>query len=312
MTEVGDSTPTQRSVWASRLERALLGVVGAVLCVAVSSVQAVTAVNIGPLVFRPVPGLVAVAGLVGGPAAVVGSTLGYLAYRIVTGVPAVWESVGLLVLGLLTYLLWNRFGSVRHQHPLRAPPLVQAREFAVAVGIASLGAAVVSSWGYEIAGTLPFFPTALFVATEYAASAVVWGGLVLVAVPRFVSEERWRAMVDAIRPTEDGRTGESRTWVVVTAAILFAWFLLGSAISGWFQVVELVPPFHLRLRGLDPLLVFTEAGPFGRGGVILQIAVGTTLATLWILSSLRWGLLPYGRDQDRDRDVDRHQRQQNN
>jgi hypothetical protein len=72
--------------------------------------------------------------------------------------------------------------------------------------------------------------------------------------------------------------------------------LLGSIVSIGFQVIDLVPPFHIRLRGLDPALLFTEVGPFDRGGAALQLAIGVTAFTLWVLAMRHAGMLTYSSD----------------
>ena len=236
----------------------------------------------GLFTFDPIAALVTIGSVVVGPAAVGGLVVGQIGYLAIQGIVPVWESVGYVVLGGFVQLLWRRTGTTPQSAPDGTRPRRRVREFAFVAAVAALGAATVTSWGYEVTGAYPFFPTVVVVGAGLFGSVGVGVGI-LAVVRRLADKERWRSTVEAFGPQRRVLPEGDGLPIRFTVAVLALWVLLGSIVGVWFQVVGLVPPFHFRVRNLSHLLLFKEPGPF-EGGTVLQMVLGTTLLTLWTLA----------------------------
>lgn len=216
MTEAEGGVSGRRFVFSSWIGRVLLALLGCALCLWTMVLRGALTVNLGPVVLQPLPALVALVGLLGGPVAVAGCVIGFIAYQTLQGVPSAWEGVGYLVLGVSTYVLWGRFGQVRFRKPPQLRSSAEIREFLVVALLGALSSAVVTTWGYEIFGAFPFYPTALFVTLGQFASVALVGGFVLAVVPRVVGESRWRVAVETVRLPHRQPAKNGRAWTVVT------------------------------------------------------------------------------------------------
>ena len=271
--------------------RVLVGVAAAALCVVLLGVRQWTTVSFGPLTLQPLPMFVVLTGLVAGVAGVTGATVGYVGYQAIQGLVAIWGGLGLFTMGLLASLSWGALSRTETNDVPAVRSVNQAFEFLGVTLIACLGGATIAAWGYEVSGQLTFYPTAVFTVLSWILSTVVGGAVVLGTISLLVSTPRWRRLVRTLRPEYSALPDDRRSWLVITTVLITVWFLLGSFVSLGFQVVELVPPFHLRLRELSPLLFFTDTGPFNQGGATLQLALGTSMLTLWTISLRRWEFL---------------------
>lgn len=296
MAEIEQGLAYGHPVISRWITRGLLAFAGAVLSVGLLSIRGLTTMSLGPVTLQALPVFFVLSGLLVGPAAVLGEAVGYVVFQAMQGVSAAWGGLSLLVFGLLARLFWGQVGEVDVHRPPQIRSAAQVKEFLIVASLAALGSAIFLAWVYDVIRHLPFYPTALFVALSLGLSTVIGAGIVLVVVPGLLGEDRWRRAVDAVRPTRRSIGAGNRTWMAVTATIFLAWFLGGSAVSVGFQVIDLVPPFHIRVRGLDPLLLFSDRGPFDQGGTTLQLAIGAAFLTLWLLSVRRWNILTISDD----------------
>jgi len=250
--------------------RVLSAVGMAVLCAAVLELLGPTWVAFGPIALGPVPALVA-GGILLGPATVVGAVAGYVGYHAVHGTLVPWETLGFLSFGLVGWYCWSSFGDTDADPPVLRSAGGMARFAAVTVVGALWGAGIVG-WGHELTGQASFFPTAPFFAAAVALPATVFGALAAsasvllrdpIGTPPF--------------PRRETAHGPMAATVLVVPV---AWVVLGSLASIAFQMIGLVPSFHLRVRDLSALLVFNDAGTFGPGGVAVQAALGTVCLVL--------------------------------
>jgi len=258
-------------------------------------------VGVGPLAIGPVPAVIALAGLLFGPVAVVGSIVGYLGDQALQGFFPLWAAAGYLALGLLVRFFWGSLGTRANLTRPQLTSVSQLWTFVLAATLASLSAATLVAWGYEITGRFPFFPTVLSDGLARTLSVVIGGGVGLAVAPRLLGKDRWQSAVQPFDSRRHYRGDHTPSWIALTGVFLFAWVAIGSVTSIGFQIVELVPPFHLRLRGLDPLVLFKASGPFSGGGTTLQLGLGVTVMSLWFFSLRRWNIVG-GRDQGGDDD----------
>jgi len=227
----------------------------------------------GPLSVDPAEGLALPAALVVGPVGAGGVALGHLLADVATGVagPAsVVGALGQLVLGLVGYELWKRFGST--------PAGVTSRhDVGAFVLVAVVGTTVASSvvgWGNVVLGEFPFFVASLLWFPGWVLATLVVGLPVLVVWPRYVDTHPVTAVeTDTDRPA---RTSGS----LVFASL--AWYLGGTALSLGFYVLSLVPGGTFRSLGVGAVsTVFEE--PVSSA---VQVTFGAVLF-VWLLVSYR-------------------------
>jgi len=251
-------------------------------------------VVLGVLAVEPVSVWVAAAGLVGGPLAVVGSVAGYLGYHSVSGFVPVWKSVEYLSLGLLLHLFVSRSEAVPRGTPLRSVP--QLRSLVTGVLLAGLGSATLFAWGYDVVGEFRFAPLVFFAGATQILSALVGALIVFGLIPRLVDPERWRKASSAVHSKVRPPAGPSPTWVRLSVFLLCIWLTVATAVSVGFRVLAQIPTYQLRLRNLEALLVFTDAGVFGHGGSSVQLGIGVTVLFVWLLTLNQYGVLTRSRD----------------
>lgn len=245
--------------------------------------------SLGPFTVRPLPALVATTAIVGGPAAVVGTVIGYLCYQLVYGVFAVWETVGYLLLGTLVVLFWHGVRSAYSEDAASGRHL----HFAVVVATASLWAATLTAWGLELTGRARFFPAFAFFAADALISALTLGGVAYVAFERLSGTNSLLASLRRVQPLVERTERPTRAFRFELLAVPLAWFLVGSVASIGFQTVELIPRFHFRLRGLGALTVFKETWLFGQDGRTVLVAGGAVCLGLLVAMLYRWiGIRP--------------------
>ncbi|WP_143095509.1 hypothetical protein [Halopelagius inordinatus] len=244
----------------------------------------VTWASVGPFTFQPLPGLVAAGAVVAGPAAVVGTIVGYLCYQFVYGVFALWETAGYLLLGALVVVFWHGARSAYSGDTAAGRYL----HFAIVAATASLWAATLTTWGLELAGRGRFFPAFAFFTVDALFSTLTLGGAVYVAFERLSGTDGLLASLRRVQPLIELTERPTRAFRFEILAVPFAWFLVGSTVSIGFQTVELVPRFHFRLRGLGALTVFKETWLFGRGGTTVLAAGGAACLVLLVAMLYRW------------------------
>lgn len=262
----------------------VVGSAASALTLVLLELAGVTWASVGPFTLRPVPALVAATAVVAGPAAVVGTVVGYLCYQFVYGVFALWETAGYLLLGTLVVLFWH---DVRPAHS-EGISAGRHRHFAVAVATASLWGATLTTLGLELLGRARFFPTFAFFAVDLLFSGLTLGGVAYVAFSRLSDTGSLLASLRRVQPLVERTERPSRTFRFELLAVPFAWFLIGSVVSIGFQTVELIPRFHFRVRGLGTLAVFKETWLFGRGGSTVLVAGGAVCLALLVALLYRW------------------------
>ena len=243
----------------------------------------------GVLAIEPVSVWVAAAGLFGGPLVVVGSVAGYLGYNSVFGPVPVWRGVEYLSLGLLLHLFVTRSGAVSPGRPLRSA--AQLRSLVTGVILAGLGSATLFAWGYDVVGEFRFAPLVFLSGVTQILSALVGAVLVFGLLPRVVGAEQWREASSALRSGLGPSAAPSPAWIRLSVILLCLWLVVGTVVSVGFRVIALIPTYHLRLRNLDALIVFTDSGVFSHGGASLQLGIGITVLSLWLLSLNRYDVL---------------------
>ncbi|MFC6864099.1 hypothetical protein ACFQGE_11600 [Halomicroarcula sp. GCM10025817] len=267
-------------------------VVGLVIGALAVVIQPFATLTLGPVSVTPLPMAFGLTSVLGGPLAVVACAVGYIATEATNSIVPVWSAVGYASLGLLVSVCWTQLND-----NTRVVPDVRSRSAAgkwiTASAVAALGSSTLLAWGYVIMGQFSFYPTALFTVLSYTVSLLVGGGAVVAGLPRIVGADRWQSL--ARRECENVRAQPGTGWIGLVTAILFGWFILASSISIGFQIVELVPPFHIRARDLEPLLLFTERGPFDDGGQVFQLAVGATAIALLVAVVRRYNVLDWTR-----------------
>lgn len=274
----------------SRPETGLMWFVASLVHLRIFEPVGLLVVVLESMTVQPLSMLVAVAGVVGGPVAVVGSVAGYLGYQSFQGGIAVWKSVEYLSLGLLVHLFWSRSAATDIRIPLRS--VRQVWSFVTVVTLAAFGSASLFAWGYAATGQFRFFPLVVFSGVTQAISALVGGGVVLGVLPRLVGDSRWQSAIGVLRRRPRSSVTRSRPWIRLSLLICCSWVVAGSVLSVGFRTVALLPASQLRQRGLEALLLFATAGPFGQGAAVLQIGVGVTVFSLWTFSMHRYDILP--------------------
>ncbi|PSP82902.1 hypothetical protein BRC96_09765 [Halobacteriales archaeon QS_6_64_34] len=234
---------------------------------------------------QPIVALIAVVGLIGGPVAVVGSVLGYAGFQIAQGVFPVWQGATYLVFGLLIHVFRIQSGLTEIRNPLGS--ITQFAVFSLVVCLSAFGTASFMSWNYMLVGRFPFFPGVFFSGLSLAVSAMLGGVLALSFVQRLVSSQRWQSVTRFLR-TGDCRQSGTRSWLLISLGLLFAWVVAGSVISIGFQIFELLPPNVIGRRGYESILIFAETGRFSDADYALQFAIGMTIITLWLASLRRY------------------------
>ncbi|MDS0284526.1 hypothetical protein [Haloarcula onubensis] len=272
----------------------LVAVAATLLYIGLLDGLGVLLVVLGVLTVEPVSVWVAAAGLFGGPLAVVGSVAGYLGYHSVSGFVPVWKGVEYLSLGLLLHLFVSRSGSLTRGAPLRS--LSQLRALATGIALAGLGSAALFAWGYDVVGEFRFAPLVFLSGATQTLSALLGAFVVFGVLPRLVGTERWREASSALRSGLGPPPNPSTAWIRLSVLLLGVWLAVGTAVSVWFRTIAQIPTYQLRLRNLDVLLVFTDAGVFSHGGSSLQLGVGVTVLALWLLSLHRYDVFTRGRE----------------
>lgn len=243
-------------------------------------VQGATTVMVGPVAVHWQPALFVIAGLLGGPFAVLGAVAGHT-------VP-VWSSVpvepvtliGYVYLGLSAYYLrkFLRGDSSATDTSLRNP----LTEAAVVAVVPTLGATALTAWGYELLGRYHFFPYTLLTLLSLTASIAIFAGPII-ALLSWRNPERVWATSDSAGGNVDATGRETATVRASTLSVLpFAWLVLGSTLSAGLQVGELLPARILRRNGLQLLYRIREFALQGVGGSTIQIGLGTFLFVLWM------------------------------
>lgn len=276
MTERVDDTAA--SSWlpgASGPSRVLSVVVPAILCAAILELLGPTWFADGPIALGPLPALLAGA-MLAGPLAVVGTVAGYVGYHAVHATLSLWEPLGFLAFGLVGWFVWrpsaeSTVGSLGSTGG--------AARFAVAVVLGALWGAGLVGWGHELTGQANFYPTAPFFVADTVLPALAVGALAAGVLA---------ALGDRFDVLPAARSGASLRSVAPSTVVVtpLVWVALGSLASVAFQVLALVPAFHFRVRDLGALLVLTDAGVVGPGGVAVQVALGVVCLVV-LVASLR-------------------------
>ena len=268
---------TPRDISAPQIALELgVGTATTSLTLLVLAFSGVAWVGIGPVVLGPLPAILAVGGVLVGPAAVVGGTLGLFLYQLLHAVVAPLELLEALLFGATVAFVWNSFESAETRE---RRPLSRLARLTAAVGVASLWTAVVYAFAVQLTGTFSFYPTAAFVALSTALSAVLVGGPFLTAaavLSKVVDLPRLTTVTQAMLRF---RSGTGREVVGPLSAVALGWFVLGSGLSIGFQLTELIPAFHFRLRDLGYLL-FLKSEAMGHGGATVQVGLGVACLVL--------------------------------
>ncbi|MFD1597921.1 hypothetical protein [Halobellus rarus] len=243
----------------------------------------------GPVLLQLLPALAALAGLFAGPAAVVGTVLGYLAYQLFHGVFDPWLSLGYLAFGLAASGLRNALDRPSDRGVDTDSGLGIRRTVAV-VAVASLYVGTVTAWGYELTGRFQFFPTSVVLSINSFLSAVLLGGVGAAVLTRSTAIGRALSRLRSSQPSLEPPADAGGRWPLAVVAVPVAWLCLGSIAAVGFYLIELVPAVHFRSRGLEPLLFLEQSWIFGRHGSKLQTALGVTAMTLLVLALRRWRL----------------------
>jgi|GEM_PF-5987965 len=268
----------------SRHSVAVIALIAALVTAVILQAQALLTVSLGPIVIGPISVLVTVAGVLVGPIAVIGCVVGYLVHSAAYGFFPLLDASGHVALGLLVSLFWGGFKASES----RNRTVYRFRAFLAAAVIASFAAATFVTWGYEVTGRFPFFPNVVFIGLGNTLSVLIGGSIAFAVLSILLNNRKWQSMLRAVNLDRYPRNVWESPEIRISAGFLFAWMLIGSVVSIGFQIVELVPPYHIRVRSLDLLLLLHESGPFDHGGATLHLGLGVTVISLWLISLRRY------------------------
>lgn len=268
----------------------LLMMVVTVVSIGVFQITGSLTLGQGLLVVQPVLALVAAASLLGGPMAVTGSVLGYVGYLAFWGTVPVWQGAEYLAFGFLIHIYATRSSLHDSSHSLRS-----GRDLLVissVLGIAAFGSAALFNWAGAVTGQVPFYPTVLVSGFSRAISALIGVVLSLGVIPRLLGDQSWQSITRRLRSRSQRWNTPHGAWIIVSAGLLIAWLVLGSSVSIGFQLFDVVPT-QVRMR-FEFLVLFTETGPLGSAQSGIQLGIGVTVLSLWLISLYRYSVLSSG------------------
>ncbi|MDQ2072306.1 hypothetical protein RBH20_07095 [Haloarcula sp. H-GB4] len=260
-------------------------VLPAVLLAGVELLTASPLAITGPFIFVfPEMTIAAVSGMLLGPLALIGIGLGVLFDIFLTGVSPLTDLLLLTVGGWCALFTTER----RYRERLGETQLIMLlREYGLRGTGAVLFSAAVFSWVYVITNTGRFYPRALVLLVNLFVSVVLLGGIAIsLCYPLFRNSRLYEGLSTIRAVSEKGsfpRTpGRSLSFVSIV------WLLTGSGISVFFDVLDLVPRFVFRRRGIEALLSLKQISVATDSGQTVQILYGGVMLGLLIV--LLWSV----------------------
>ena len=261
-------------------------VLPAVLLAGVELLTVSPLVVTGPFVFVfPELTIAAVSGMLLGPIALIGIGLGVLLDIFLTGVSPLTDLL------LLTIGGWCALFTTEPKYRREDVEENQLTMFLQDYGLIGTGAvlfsAAVFSWAYVITDTGRFYPRALVLLVNLLLSVVFLGGIAIVLCYPFFRTPRLRKELSAIHTVskkERFPTPPSRSVLLFS----ITWLLVGSAISVFFDVLDLVPRFVFRRRDIESVLFVKQISAATDGGQTIQILYGGVMLGLLIV--LLWNV----------------------
>lgn len=240
----------------------------------------------GPFIFVfPEVTIAAVSGMLLGPIALIGIGLGVLFDIFLTGVSPLTDLLLLTIGGWCALFTTER--KYRGENVEGNQVIMFLRDYGLTGTGAVLFSAAVFSWVYVITDTGRFYPRALVLLVNLLLSVVFLGGIAIVLCYPFFRNHRLRKELSAIHTAskKERITAPPNRSVLLLSII---WLLVGSGISVFFDVLDLVPRFVFRRWDIESMLFLKQIGAATDSGQTVQILYGGVMLGLLIV--LLWNV----------------------